>query len=65
MMYTSVNIKMKQEVEETTQWFRVLASITDDIGLFPEPTFWLTIICNSSISIFDILLLPPWQQTCT
>lgn len=41
---------------ELTQWLRAQATIPEDPGLFPAPTWWLMItVCNSSSQRFGAL----------
>lgn len=48
------------EISEMIKGLRALAALTEDSGLFPAPTWWITSVCNSSSTESRTFVWPLW-----
>lgn len=47
---------------EMAQWLKTLTTLPEDLGLISSKYGWLTVVCNSTSRVYDILFWPPEHQ---
>lgn len=60
MSVVLVIVYVVSEISEMIKGLRALAALTEDSGLFPAPTWWITSVCNSSSTESRTFVWPLW-----